>query len=181
MISLKINNFNHMKIFKFGGASVKNADAVRNLSGILNRYDENLVVVISAMGKTTDLLESLVKLFFNEDNQKWRIFDEFKFFHNAICEQLFVSGNIPESVMDIYEELKGKLRKEPSLDFNFEYDQVVSFGELISTRIVSEYLNATGKKNLWIDVRHCIRTDDNYRDASIDWELTEEFSKKTFT
>ena len=170
-----------MKIFKFGGASVKNADAVKNLSGILNGYNDNLIVVISAMGKVTDLLETLVKSYFRRDAQKWDIFGEFKSYHTGICNSLFGSGQTPETVTAIFNELEAKLKKTPSLDFDFEYDQIVSFGELVSTRIVSDYLNLTGKANLWVDIRNCIRTDDNYRDAAIDWELTEELSSATFT
>jgi aspartate kinase len=170
-----------MKVFKFGGASVKSADAVRNLEQILNGYHENLVVVISAMGKTTDLLETLVRAYFEKKEQKRMIFGQFKDYHTGICEQLFGAGQTPIHVLELYEELEEKLNKTPSLDYNFEYDQIVPFGELVSTRIVSDYLNASGKPNQWIDVRTCIRTDDLYRDASIDWELTGELCKETFT
>ncbi|WP_372947741.1 aspartate kinase [Mariniphaga sp.] len=170
-----------MKVFKFGGASVKNADAVRNLGKILNRYDENLVVVISAMGKTTDLLETLVRAYFEKNNSKWEIFSEFKNYHTEICNQLFGEGKTPALVLEQFDDLEEKLEKKPSLDYNFEYDQIICFGELVSTCIVSEFLNASGKVNQWIDARTVIRTDDLYRDANIDWELTEEFCKETFT
>jgi aspartate kinase len=169
-----------MNVFKFGGASVKSADAVRNLAKILNGYNENLVVVISAMGKTTDLLETLVKAYFNKDEQKRTIFGQFKNFHIEICDQLFNAAQTPAPVSKLINELEEKLDKTPSLDYDFEYDQIVPFGELVSTSIVSEYLNATGKQNQWIDVRNCIRTDDLHRDASIDWELTGELCKETF-
>lgn len=169
-----------MNVFKFGGASVKSADAVRNLAKILNGYNENLVVVISAMGKTTDLLETLVKAYFNKDEQKQAIFGQFKNFHIEICNQLFNAAQTPAPVLKLIDELEEKLDKTPSLDYDFEYDQIVPFGELASTSIVSEYLNTTGKQNQWIDVRNCIRTDDLHRDASIDWELTGELCKETF-
>jgi aspartate kinase len=135
-----------MKVFKFGGASVKSAEAVRNLAGILNRYHEDLVVVISAMGKITDLLESLVKAYFNKDNQKWDIFGQFKTYHLEICDQLFGPGKTPPPVLSMIGELESKLGKLPSLDYDFEYDQIVSYGELVSTRIVSDYLNAEVNK-----------------------------------
>lgn len=170
-----------MKIFKFGGASVKSAEAVRNLSDILNSHDVDLIVVISAMGKTTDLLETLVKAYFNQSEQKWDIFGQFKSYHSEICDQLFGTGQVPQTISAFYFELENKLKKTPSLDYDYEYDQIVSFGELVSTRIVSDYLNISGRVNLWVDVRNCIRTDDNYRDAAVDWELTEELSAKTFT
>lgn len=169
-----------MKVYKFGGASVKNADAVRNLGSILTNEKENLVVVISAMGKTTNLLETLVRAYFDGSEKKWNIFQEFSDYHTEICEDLFGRNNIPETVSTIFEELRNKLNKIPSLDYNFEYDQIVSFGELVSTRIVSDFLNSDGIKNLWVDVRNCIRTDDIFRDASIDWELTEISSKDVF-
>lgn len=170
-----------MKVFKFGGASVKDSPAVRNLAKILNGYNENQVVVISAMGKTTDLLETLVKSYFEKNDKKWEIFERFKNYHIEICEQLFGLGGTPASVIEQFAELEKKLKKAPSLDYNFEYDQIISYGELVSTCIVSEFLNATGKINQWVDARSIIRTDDLYRDANIDWELTEEFCRETFT
>lgn len=170
-----------MKVFKFGGASVKNADAVRNLSEILNISPDDLIVVVSAMGKTTDLLETMVKYYFAGNNQKWEIYNEFKTYHSEICEGLFGSDNTPESVNAFYTEIYNKLNKTPSLDFDFEYAQIVSFGELLSTRIVSDFLNFSGKTNQWVDIRNCIRTDDNYRDAAVDWELTAELAGQTFT
>ncbi|NQU51756.1 MAG: aspartate kinase [Bacteroidetes bacterium] len=164
-----------MRIFKFGGASVKNADAVRNVAQIINRHNNNnnLVVVISAMGKTTNLMETLVRAYFEKDEKTGDIFNQFKFFHTEICNELFEEDGIPNSVKSSFNELENKLIKTPSLDFNFEYDQVVSFGEMVSTRIVSEYLNSIQSKNLWVDIRTCLRTDDKFRDASVNWNLTE--------
>ncbi|SRR5690554_3119735 len=170
-----------MKIFKFGGASVRNSDAVHNLANILTNNNDPLIVVISAMGKTTDLLETLVKAYFAGNERMWEIFNQFKNYHQEICNDLFGADKTPDTVLSFYNELELKLKKRPSLDFDFEYDQIVSFGELISTRIVSDYLNRQGSKNQWVDIRSCIRTDDNYRDATIDWELTEEFCQQTFT
>lgn len=167
-----------MKVFKFGGASVKNADAVRNVAQIIKNYDDNLVVVISAMGKTTNLMESLVRAYF--EGPDWvGILNQFRNYHSEICNELF-DGEIPNSVISLYYELESKLNKAPSLDFNFEYDQVVSFGEMVSTTIVSEYLNAAGLKNNWIDIRTCLRTDDKYRDASVDWGWTEKLINRVF-
>ena len=169
-----------MKVFKFGGASVKNAEAVRNVGKIISNYEENLVVVISAMGKTTNLMETLVKAYFNKDEKRWSIFEDFQTFHNQIIIELFGSQKLPESVENLYQNLKDKLNAQPSLDFNFEYDQVVSFGEMLSTRIVSEYLNSTKQANEWIDIRSCLRTDSNYRDASVDWNWTTKLMTEVF-
>lgn len=169
-----------MKVFKFGGASVKNAEAVQNVAQILKKYNDNLVVVISAMGKTTNLMESLVKAYFENDNSYTSIFEEFKNYHLQISSDLFGSNKIPETIDELFLELENKLAVIPSLDFNFEYDQVVSFGEMISTRIVSEYLNTAGINNKWIDIRTCLRTNDKFRDASVDWDLTEMLMNQAF-
>ena len=167
-----------MKVFKFGGASVKNAEAVRNVAAILQQYNENMVVVISAMGKTTNLLETMVKAFFNEQKIRFEIFSEFKNYHIQIIEELFQTRGIPKSVYQLFSELELKLKKQPSLDYNFEYDQIICFGELVSTLIVSEYANYAGLKNQWIDIRNSLKTDDNYRDAKVDWVLTEKLVKQ---
>lgn len=171
----------HMKVFKFGGASVKDAPSVRNVAKIIRKYDDNLVVVVSAMGKTTNLLETLVKAYFAKDNVKWEIFRQFRDSHTRITDELFGERGTPDSVTALFSELEAKLKKSPSLDFNFEYDQIICFGELVSTQIISEYCNMDGLSNQWIDVRTCLRTDDEYRDASVDWEWTEELVKETFT
>jgi len=175
-----LTTFLFMKVFKFGGASVKSAEAVRNVERILSGFNENLVVVLSAMGKTTNLLETLVKSYFNKDTKADEIFSRFKSFHDTICAELFETGKTPDSVLHLFAELKSKLAKTPSLDFNFEYDQIVSFGEMVSTTIVSEYLNSTHLKNSWIDIRACLRTDNNFRDASVDWDWTKILMKQVF-
>lgn len=159
---------------------MKSAEAVENVAKILKKNTDDLVVVISAMGKTTNLLETLVKAYFENSREKWEIFDVFRQFHIAIADELFGKNNLPVSVAAFFTELEFKLKKIPSLDYNYEYDQIVGFGELVSTRLVSEYLTHAEIKNQWVDVRGCIRTDDVFRDASIDWELTEKQSGKVF-
>ena len=170
-----------MKVFKFGGASVKNAEAVKNVGNIVEQYDGNMVVVISAMGKTTNLLETLVKAYFKKEDSKWEIFKQFVKYHAKIANRLYGNNNIPESITSLFSEFEKKLKKTPSLDYNFEYDQLVSFGELVSTRMVSEYLNFSGIKNKWIDVRDCLRTDGVFRDASVDWSWTEKLVHQVFS
>lgn len=169
-----------MKVFKFGGASVKDADAVRNVANILKQYNENLVVVISAMGKTTNLMERMVKAFFENSEIKWEILEYFKVFHSEVCSELFDDNRTPRSVLHLYTTLEEKLTNTPSHDFNFEYDQIVNFGEMVSTTIVSEYMNWVGIKNKWVDIRSCLITDDVFRDASVDWEWTEKLCQKEF-
>jgi len=170
-----------MKVFKFGGASVKSAEAVKNVGQIVGNYNDNVAVVISAMGKTTNLLETLVRAYFEKHDKKWEIFQHFKNYHTEIANELFGSNNIPETISNLFFELESKLKKAPSLDYNFEYDQLVCYGELTSTQIVSEFLNLSGIKNKWIDIRSCLRTDDVFRDASVDWEWTEKLVKQVFS
>jgi len=170
-----------MKVYKFGGASVNNAEAVKNVARIIKSKSNNLIVVISAMGKMTNLLELLVKAYFEKSANKWDIFREFKIYHEEIIKELFTEKGMPETISDLFSELQFKLKKTPSLDYNFEYDQIICFGELVSTTIVSEYLNISDIKNKWIDIRICLRTDDHFRDASVDWDWTEELVNETFT
>ena len=170
-----------MKVYKFGGASVKSAGAVKNVGQIVESCEENLAVVISAMGKTTNLLEALVKAYFEKNNNKWDIFQQFTDYHTEIVYELFGSSNIPDPVSGLFEELRLKLEKTPSFDYNFEYDQLICFGELVSTRIVSEYFNLVGLENKWVDIRTCLRTDDVFRDASVDWQWTEKLVKEVFS
>lgn len=169
-----------MKVFKFGGASLKDASAVQNVTRIIAAENGNLAVVVSAMGKTTNLLETLVKSYFEKSEKKWEIFGQFKAEHMTITTRLFGENGTPETVLAQFAELEGKLRKNPSLDFDFEYDQIIGFGELVSSEILSEYLNFTGISNQWIDIRNCLRTDDLYRDAAVDWELTGELVPDVF-
>ena len=170
-----------MKVFKFGGASVKDANSVKNVSKIITGDDKNMVVVISAMGKMTNLLETLIRAYFDKSDKKWDIFEQFKNYHLEITNQLFEENGTPETVSSLLNELQIKLKKNPSFDYNYEYDQIICFGELVSTQIVSDYLNYAGIANQWIDIRNCLRTDDKYRDASVDWALTEELLKEVIT
>ena len=170
-----------MKVFKFGGASVKDAAAVKNVFEIINSEKGNLAVVISAMGKSTDLLETLIKTYFNSDNEKWTIFNNFKNYHIEIIGDLFGEKGMPQGVYELFTELEHKLNSRPSYDFNFEYDQIICFGELISTRIVSDYITATDHKNAWIDIRNCLKTDDTFRDARVDWEWTGQLIREEFS
>ncbi len=170
-----------MKVFKFGGASVKDAKAVENVYQIIKSETGKLVVVISAMGKSTDLLETLIKAYFNDTDEKPAIFKSFKDYHLEIIESLFGEKGLPQAVYQLFTDLEQKLETRPSYDFNFEYDQIICFGELISTRIVSDYLNALGHSNKWIDIRTCLKTDDTYRDAKVDWKWTAELVKRELT
>lgn len=160
-----------MKIFKFGGASVKSADAVRNVAEILLRYEsEKLVVVLSAMGKMTNALEELHLARFKHLNFKNEL-EKIKFFHENICVELFGElGNIPQAITDVIDQLEDTSHSAPTSSFDFEYDKIIGFGELISTTIVHSYLLKSGLNSSWIDARQIIRTDNRQRDARVDWE-----------
>jgi len=171
-----------MKVFKFGGASVKNAAGVKNVASIIERYNsDDLVVVVSAMGKTTNLLESLVKAHFNGWDETFQIYLEFRNFHQNITNILFGGEEmVPPSIVALLDDLEMKLNQPPSLFFDFEYDQLICYGELVSSLILSEYLTVEGQINKWVDIRRSLRTDDKYREASVNWKWTEMLVQNTF-
>ncbi len=169
-----------MKVYKFGGASVKNAAAVRNVAGIIQKANCNLAVVISAMGNSTNLLETRIKSYFSEQGNTRDIFEQFRLYHLEIIEGLFGEKGMPTAVYQLFTELEVKLNKQPSSNYNFEYDQIIAFGELVSTRIVSDYMNASGMTNTWLDIRNFLKTDDTFRDAKVDWQWTEQLIKEAF-
>ncbi len=164
-----------MRVFKFGGASVKNAAAVRNVADILKRYpDEDLVMVLSAMGKTTNGLEKVVKSYFFEDGQTELHLNTIKEYHYTLTEELFKEKDHPvyNALKDLFTNLEQYISKPHGDDFDLEYDQIVSFGELLSTCIMHHYLTAAGIVNKLFDVRHLIKTDNTFREGSVNWEST---------
>ena len=168
-----------MKIFKFGGASVSTAERIRNVAQILKKYEnEKLLVVVSAMGKTTNALEKVVEAFYaGEKDKALQLFNDIKQQHLGIIDQLLAPSLLTAHhslLTDFFTEIEWLLHDKPVRDFDYYYDQIVCVGELLSTAIVSHYLNEAGVKNKWIDVRDIIRTDDNFRDARIDWAYTSE-------
>lgn len=164
----------YMRVFKFGGASVKDANSIKNLAEVLETTGyENTFLVISAMGKTTNALEEVVWLYFAEGNFISKI-DEIRNKHTEIADELFAhTEEIHLEITRIFDELKDFLLRNKSPNYDFVYDQVVCFGELISTKIVSAYLNSVQIKNTWLDVRDFIKTDNTYREGKVNWELTE--------
>lgn len=166
-----------MRIFKFGGASVKDANGVRNVVNVLQQVGyQNTLLVVSAMGKTTNAMEVVVKAYLNNSNKLQSAIQEVKKFHNAIVLDLFENHNHPvyKQVENIFSDLNTFLVNNKSTEYNFVYDQIVGFGELLSTTIVSAYLNESGITNNWLDVRKLIKTDTNYRDGNVQWELTQQ-------
>ena len=172
-----------MKVFKFGGASVKDAAGVKNLASIVGEYDEKLVIVVSAMGKTTNALEVLTKNYFNGDSKGIDLnFNKVKQFHFEIITDLFpdLSDAKIQEVESIFVQFESRLGHSPSLDYDFEYDQIVSFGEILSTKIISVYLNSVGISNQWMDVRQGLRTDATWREGNIDWSLSSGLIRSQF-
>jgi aspartate kinase len=165
-----------MKIFKFGGASVKDADGIKNVYDVLQKAGyEDVLLVVSAMGKTTNALEVVIKNYFDKSPELNSSVQEIKKYHNQILLDLFEDDthSVFASVNEQFTDLEYFLAHNKSPNYNFVYDQIVSYGELISTTILSHFMNFMGIKTQWLDVRNFIKTDANYRDAEVDWELTQ--------
>ena len=169
-----------MKIFKFGGASVRDAEGVKNVANIVqSQMTDSLLIVVSAMGKTTNRLEELVDAFFNHKTEKEAIFQSIKNEHLAVVKDLF-DGNtsIYEDIDNLFTSLHAYIEEEASENYDFEYDQIVSYGELASSKIVAHYLQTCGLSVQWIDARTLIRTDNTYREGGVDWEKTQRKVKR---
>ncbi len=163
-----------MKIFKFGGASVKDAESVKNVARVLGLQGfEQCLIVVSAMGKTTNALEKVVKVYFDKGNFEDEI-QKVKLDHLEISNGLFPEKHPVFSEISIFfDDIESFLRRNKSPNYNFVYDQVVSCGEMISSKILSEYLNDIQFSNRWIDARDYIKTDYSYREGNVNWEETE--------
>lgn len=167
-----------MRVFKFGGASVNSTAAVKNMANIVKGYlDEPLVLVVSAMGKTTNMLEQLVpgvRPISEHPIQLERVYN----YHIQIIQELFPDPLHPiyADFSRLFDQLKQFASKTPT-HYNFDYDQTVCFGELISSTIISHYLSSIGLENGWIDIRQIIRTDNHYREGAVDFVATEEAVK----
>lgn len=175
-----------MQIFKFGGASVKDAEGVKNLIKVLKTvgYD-NTLVVVSAMGKTTNALEKVIDNYFNNRKELQSSIQDVKKYHNAILLDLFDPDSYRDEhlsvfgeISEFFNELSIFFDRNKSPDYNFVYDQVVGFGELVSTSIISNYLTNVGIKNNWLDVRNLIKTDNYYRNAKVNWDKTQTLISK---
>lgn len=166
-----------MKVFKFGGASVNSVERIKNLAAILQHYhSEKLLIVISAMGKTTNALEKVTEAFYaGKKEEALQLFEQVKQQHLSTAKYLLVTHYLAceTQLRDFFTEVEWLLHDKPVRDYDYYYDQVVCAGELLSTAIVSAYLNEAGILNQWMDVRDIFRTDDDFRDANIDWAFTQ--------
>ena len=164
-----------MKVFKFGGASVKDTAGVKNVLKVLQKHNNpDKLIVISAMGKTTNALEVIIQKYLAEQSPEAEI-EHLRLFHVEIMNGLFEhkKAAVFEKINQFFTILRNFLGHNKSKQYDFVYDQIIGFGELISTTIVSEFLSRNGIRNTWIDVRDVIKTDSTYRDAKVDWETTQ--------
>jgi len=163
-----------MLVFKFGGASVKDAGGIINLANVVKLYEgEQLLIVVSAMGKTTNALEKLTKAYVDQADDLDEIYSDIKNYHYEILKELFEPSHpIFDEVANTFVEIDWMIEDEPHDDYDFTYDQIVSIGEMVSTRIVNAYLNAAGLKSKWLDARGYIHTDNTYREGVVDWDKT---------
>jgi aspartate kinase len=166
-----------MKVYKFGGASISNIERIKNTANIIKQGGHGkLLVVISAMGKTTNALEKVVEAFFEgRSEDALKLFEQVKEGHLNTLKYLTVLNwqQAESQLKDFFTEVEWMLHDKPVRNFDYYYDQVVCCGELLSTAMVSHYLSEEKISHKWIDVRDIIRTDSNFRDASIDWAYTE--------
>ena len=163
-----------MKIFKFGGASVKDADSVKNVLRVLSIQGfERCLIVVSAMGKTTNALERVVEFYFNKSDYQQEI-AKIKEEHIQIAKGLFDENHhVFSEIKLFFDDIESFLRRNKSPNYNFVYDQVVTCGEMISSKILSVYLSDNEIGNQWLDARDFIKTDTNYREGLVNWEETE--------
>ncbi|MGJ3234003.1 aspartate kinase [Marivirga sp.] len=170
-----------MQVFKFGGASIKDAKAVRNMSEILKRFpNENIIIVVSAMGKTTNALEEILHLELNGLSTDTSIQNLFEY-HASLISSLFDKNQSkPLQLLEgLFDDLKTKLSVINKSRYDESYDSIISFGEMISSKILLEFLQKEAFSISKIDAKDCIITDDSFRDALVDWEKTEDITKKT--
>jgi aspartate kinase len=163
-----------MLVFKFGGASVKDAAGIANLARVVKRYaHEQLLIVVSAMGKSTNALEKLAKAYVGQSTDVHDLYEDIKQYHYDILHELFTSNHpVFDEVANTFVEIDWMLEDEPVDTYDFIYDQLVSVGELLSSRIVNAYLNQEGLNSRWLDVRGYIHTDNTYREGVVNWEKT---------
>jgi len=170
-----------MRVFKFGGASVKDADSIKNVYDVLQQVGfDDVLLVVSAMGKTTNALEVVIKNYFDKSAELKASIQEVKKYHNQILLDLFEDEKheVFTAVNRHFTDMEHFLDINKSPNYNFVYDQIVGYGEIVSTTILSYYFNHSGIRNQWVDVRNLIKTDNTYRDAIVNWELTQKTISK---
>jgi aspartate kinase len=171
-----------MIVYKFGGASIKDAGGIRNLKEIVTTVKDNLVIVVSAFGKTTNALEKVLKTWIAGDESYKELLDEIYNYHLSVAEELSPAADSAKSIIDnSFAKLEEYLRSTKKSEYDYEYDQVVSYGEIWSTIIVAAFLKNSGLKAEWIDIRGNLITDDRFRDADILWNESTARVKNVFS
>ena len=163
-----------MKVFKFGGASIKDISSIKNILKIISTYNEDrLVIVVSAMGKTTNALELVVHNYFNNKENLQASISEVYNFHLEIINNLFEKSHpIFSDISKSFEKLNSFIKANKSPSYSFVYDQIVSLGELLSSRIIHHFLLNNNINCSFIDARNCIKTNSKYRGAKVEWDIT---------
>ncbi|PIE49737.1 MAG: aspartate kinase [Flavobacteriales bacterium] len=170
-----------MEIYKFGGVSIKDAEGVRRIAKIVQDTEFTKgIIVISAMGKMTNAFEGLIAAYLNKDSHLAELLKEIENYHYQIAKSLFKELTHPvfSKIRGNFEQIRAFIQQNKSDDYNFVYDQMVSVAELVSSKIVSAYFNQINLANTWLDVRNCIRTNSQYREALVDWEYTKKRIQK---
>lgn len=166
-------------VYKFGGASVRDAEAVRNVASIVKAANGPLVIVVSAMDKMTNALEKLTNAYFEESDEVLAAYNEVKTFHWNLATELFEPGHdVFARMNDLFVEIDWIIEESPEDSYDYIYDQIVSIGEFLSTRIVSAFLDSEGVGNTWLDVRDVLKTDNAHREARVEWKLTSDLIPK---
>jgi aspartate kinase len=168
-----------IKVFKFGGASLRDAENIKNVAAILQKFSsENLLIVVSAMGKTTNALELIVSSYFERDGKAIEILNDIRQKHEILMSQLFdATDDVYAQVNDTLVEIEWILEDEPHDAYDYIYDQIVSVGEILSSKIVAAYLNKAGLTTAWLDARDVLKTDETWRESIVDWKMTSENAK----
>ena len=170
-----------MKVYKFGGASIKDYKSVKRLTRIIRKHNhDEMILIVSAMGKTTNLMEDFVLSYTKSFKNLKNKLELIKSFHKDIVKDLFTKNrqSVLKIIESVFNEIDKFLKLNKENDYNFIYDQLVSYGEILSSVIISEYLNSIGLKSKWVDARSCIKTDQYYRDANVDFEKTSKSIKR---
>jgi aspartate kinase len=171
-----------LRVFKFGGASVMSADGVRNLAQIVSAQNGPLVIVMSAMGKTTNAFETVLTGYMNQDKSYWDKFNKIKEYHIQVAQNLISYEEfVGSQIIELFQQVEEMLNLPPKGNYNFCYEQIVSYGELLSSKIISAYLNNLGVKSTWVDIRAVLRTDNNFREGNVDYKISEKLCKNTFS
>lgn len=172
-----------MKVFKFGGASIKDAAGIKNVASILGRFKgEQLVIIVSAMGKTTNALEEVVAAHGRQDGRAQELYDAVKERHYEIMRELFdANDEVFTSVNDTFVEGEWVIEEDPAENYDYMYDQIVCMGELVSSKIVAAYLNKAGLQTHWLDARDVVATDNTYREGWVIWEKTKANAQREVT